>query len=227
MKPLLIQNISPLNASRQRGVVLFFTLIALLALSLAAVALIRSVDTSTMIAGNLAFKQSTTSSANLGVEAATTWLALVNDNNPTLSSRDNPAHPFNVTGGALTVTGNFQNPGYFSNADPAVSLTDGTGIVWDGSDSCGLGANCADQTDAYGNTVRYVIQRMCLDANTAIDSTECLFSDAVEDTGGQEIKNYQTECSDCSVSLPPTQIRITARSVGPKNSISYVQAFVY
>jgi Tfp pilus assembly protein PilX len=60
---------------RQRGVVLFFTLIALVVMSLAAVALIRSVDTSTMIAGNLAFKQSATTSGDGGIEAAVSWLA--------------------------------------------------------------------------------------------------------------------------------------------------------
>ena len=43
---------------KQRGVVLFIALIALVAMSLAAVALVRSVDTATIIAGNLAFKQS-------------------------------------------------------------------------------------------------------------------------------------------------------------------------
>jgi len=57
-------------ASRQRGVVLFFALIALVVMSLAAVALIRSVDTNTLIAGNLAFKQAATSSGDSGLEMA-------------------------------------------------------------------------------------------------------------------------------------------------------------
>lgn len=56
----------------QRGVVLFFALISLLAIMLAAVALVRSVDTSTIIAGNLAFKQSATSSGDAGTETAVT-----------------------------------------------------------------------------------------------------------------------------------------------------------
>src|SRR5476651_1743452 len=61
--------------AKQRGVVLFFTLIALVVMSLAAVALIRSVDTSTMIAGNLAFRQSGGSSTDTGIEAAIAWLS--------------------------------------------------------------------------------------------------------------------------------------------------------
>ena len=58
----------------QKGVVLFFALIALVVMSLAAVALIRSVDTNSMIAGNLSFKQSTLISADRGAENAITWL---------------------------------------------------------------------------------------------------------------------------------------------------------
>lgn len=60
--------------TRQSGVVLFFALIALVIMSLAAVALIRSVDTNTLIAGNLAFKQSAIASADNGLEAAISWL---------------------------------------------------------------------------------------------------------------------------------------------------------
>ena len=43
-------------------------------MSLAAVALIRSVDTSTVIAGNLASKQSATTSADSGIETALDWM---------------------------------------------------------------------------------------------------------------------------------------------------------
>ena len=45
-------------AKSQKGVVLFFALIALVAMSLAAAALVRSVDSGVLVAGNLAFKQS-------------------------------------------------------------------------------------------------------------------------------------------------------------------------
>ena len=60
--------------NKQHGVVLFFALIALVAMSLAAVALIRSVDTNSLIAGNLSFKQSSILSADRGVETAIAWV---------------------------------------------------------------------------------------------------------------------------------------------------------
>ncbi len=54
----------------QRGVILIITLIVLVAMTLASIAMVRSVDTSTVIAGNLAFKQSATASGDAGLEAA-------------------------------------------------------------------------------------------------------------------------------------------------------------
>jgi Tfp pilus assembly protein PilX len=212
---------------KQRGVVLFFALIALLAMSLAAVALIRSVDTSTMIAGNLAFKQSATSSGDAGVEAAITWLSATEAANISALTGINVltdpalAHPFNNTGGK----GAFLNPGYFSNADPAVSLTDGTGIQWTNADSVLV----TPDPDPSGNTIRYVIQRMCRTANTPIATANCLFSGAIVDKSGQNIPLPQDICTGpgCPVAGQTPQIRITTRTTGLKNTISYIQAFVF
>ena len=199
---------------RQRGVALFFALIALLAISLAAVALIRSVDTSTLIAGNLSFKQSATSSGDAGVEAAISWLATTQAANSATNVLTNSAHPFNVTNAAS---------GYYSNADPNLSLTDGIGIQWNNNDSVLVGI------DASGNTSRYVIQRMCRVANTIIPNAGCLFSSAIQDNNGQNVPLPQDICqgAGCPVAGQTPQIRITARTTAPRNTVSYVQAFVY
>jgi Tfp pilus assembly protein PilX len=211
------------HAMKQRGVVLFFTLIALLAMSLAAVALIRSVDTSTMIAGNLAFKQSATSSGDAGVEAAMTWLAATQLANSTINVLTDPTHPFN----------NDNLPaGYYSSLNPALSLTDGTGVQWDNTDSVLVG------TDGSGNTIRYIIQRVCLTANTLPGTqaqplavppkTACLFSKAIDDPNPQHLLLPQEVCKGaCPQAGQTPQIRITARATGPKNTVSYVQSFVY
>src|SRR5512145_2663075 len=60
--------------SRARGAVLFIALIVLVAMSLAGIAIMRSVDTATLIAGNLAFKQGTIQSSDNGIEVAYQWL---------------------------------------------------------------------------------------------------------------------------------------------------------
>jgi len=207
---------------KQRGVVLFFALIALLAMSLAAVALIRSIDTGTLIAGNLTFKQSATSSGDSGLQAAIKWLAATDAANTNINVLMDATHPFNITGG----TGVYQNSGYYSSLDPLISLTNlsgGSRILWDNSDSTLVG------TDTSGNTIRYVIQRMCRIANTPIQSAGCLFSKPSDSTNSMGIQLPQDICqgTGCPSAGQSPQIRITAKISGPRNTVSYVQAFVY
>ncbi len=202
--------------SKQTGVVLFIALVALVAMSLAAVALIRSVDTNTLIAGNLAFKQAATTSADAGIEAAIAQLTGMQDaavNNAKNVLSDN-THTFNVTDLSA-------RPGYHSNVDPTLNLT--ADATWNGSNNQSL------TVDASGNTVRYIIQRMCRTANTAIQNASCLFSSGAEDKNGQEIPLPQNVCfgPGCPVAGQTPQIRVTVRVEGPKNAISYVQAFVH
>lgn len=214
MKSLPKRRFERVRAMKQRGVVLFFTLIALLAMSLAAVALIRSVDTSTLIAGNLAFKQAATTSSDAGIDAAMSWLATIQTANNAINVLNDPAHPFNITDLAV-------RPGYHSNIDPALNLT--ADATWDDLNSVLVG------TDSSGNTIRYLIQRVCRNANQAIQNAGCLFSGALQNNNGQSIPLPQEVCqgAGCPVAGQTPQIRITARTTGPKNTISYVQAFVY
>ena len=220
------------HAIKQRGIVLFFALIALVVMSLAAVALIRSVDTGTMIAGNLAFKQAATASGDAGIERAMEWL-LATQSAENAAGRDvykHATHAFNNSNPAA---------GYYSSADPALILK--SDAVWDAivptstfTDNAGNN-KAIEITDNSGNTVRFVIQRMCRDAYPANDArnipnmTNCLFSDAALDNSGKEVKLPGEICegTGCpSVGQTP-QIRITARVTGPKNTVSYIQSFVY
>lgn len=61
-------------AKRQRGVVLFIALIALVAMTMAGIALMRSVDTANVIAGNFAFKESALHATDVGAEIGMTAL---------------------------------------------------------------------------------------------------------------------------------------------------------
>lgn len=212
---------APLKRLKQRGIVLFFALIALLVLSLAAVALIRSVDTSTIIAGNLAFKQSATSSGDTGIEAAMTWLLATQAANNTINILTDESHAFNLDD---------QAHGYYSSVHddatkPAyVNLFDGS--TWAGTKSVLVGA---DPDPVTGNTTRYIIQRLCRNANKAVKDGNCLFSGAVQDKDGQQVKLPQEVCNGpgCPTAGQTPMIRITSRVTGPKNTVSYVQAFVY
>ena len=220
MNSLSKTGINPMRRSQQRGVVLFFALVALLAMSLAAVALIRSVDTGTLIAGNLSFKRAATSSADAGIEAAITWMVATDIANNGLDPYMNLTHPFNHDGGA----GAFLNAGYYSSINPALSLTDGTGIQWTDADSRLVSA----VADASGNQTRYVIQRMSRYANSLL-TQDALFSGALQSTSGQQVLTSSNVCNGpgCSAPEQSPMYRITSRTTGPKLTISYVQAFVY
>src|SRR5436190_21411231 len=61
---------SPRLVGGQRGIVLFIALLVMVALSLAGIALLRSADTATTVAGNLAFKQSAAAAVDRSIEQA-------------------------------------------------------------------------------------------------------------------------------------------------------------
>lgn len=205
------------QARSQRGVVLFLTLIALVIMSLAALALVRSVDTSTMISGNLAFKHSATMSAETGVEAAIATLTAIQNANIGLNALKDGVHPFNMDSPAT---------GYYSSYDPALKLTDTSALKhvdWKEGVDCVLVGK-----DNAGNEIRYVIQRMCKTQNMVIQDNECLFAGDTKKIDGQEVKLPADICSGpgCPAAGQSPQYAITVKVTGPHNSESYVQNFV-
>ena len=182
------------HSIKQQGVVLFFALIALVVMSLAAVALIRSVDTNSLIAGNLSFKQSSMFSADRGVETAIAWV---------------------LANGALLQADSVAS-GYYATSDviphlDARVLVDASGVI-------------DTMDDGQGNAITYVVQRMCQNPGPASRGAPafCLYGPDIEIPGDTGLD-------------PPTPSRIvtsliyrvTARVVGPKNTVSYIQSFVY
>ena len=200
------------TARKQRGVVLFIALIALVTIMLAAIALMRSVDTSTVIAGNLAFKQSAATSGDGGVQAAINWMTAVAAAAPGVDPSITLAHPFNT-----------DNPvnGYYA----ALRATDNTFVTapttWVNGSSAVFNG---DNPDAAGNSMRYIIERMCNvgTAGQALSTANCLFSNAAQ--GG--ISHVAGEPSPFTGGLSPIN-RVTVRITGPRNTTSYIQAFVY
>lgn len=196
---------------KQHGVVLFIALIALVVLSLAAVALIRSVDTNTLIAGNLAFKQSATISADSGLETAITWLGT----NPT--NADNAAQGYYAT--------NTLPASVLQQTDPANAGWPGT---WNNSNSAkatgtGIDGNGTEATS--GNTIRYVIQRMCSAAGLPM-ADKCLFGAQIAGTNSQSVKSAP-QAGGGGIPTDSPMYRVTARVTGPQNTVSYIQVFVY
>lgn len=67
----------PTTSPRQRGSALFIALIALVTMTLAGIALVRSVDTANLMAGNFAFRQATLQASDVGVETAVSALNII------------------------------------------------------------------------------------------------------------------------------------------------------
>jgi Tfp pilus assembly protein PilX len=198
----------------QRGVVLFIALIVIVAMALAGLALVRSVDTNVLVAGNIAFKQGATNAADQGVEAARTWLVA---NKSTLSDDQ-------VVSGVTAYYSNWQSTIDLTGNDPTK-----TDFNW--------GANALEVTanDGAGNRVRYVIHRLCANSNTTPSSTACVKVSSTSGgggAGGGEYSGrygYERGGASGGFNLTATTVyyRITVRVDGPRNTTSYVQALMY
>jgi len=200
MKPI---RITPRFAARQRGVMLIIALIVLVAMTMAGIAMMRSVDTATIVAGNIAFKQSTVSGADQGLQDAYFWLSS------------------NATGTTLYAdnTGN----GYMSNV-PGLDPDWMNAGAWSNAKVLNSGVE-----DAYGNVISYVIHRMCPVSNCKPGDT-CLGQDNVCGTTPDQtlVSGEGIDMSKANTFTKPPMIhyRITARAVGPRNSTTVVQSMV-
>lgn len=201
------------SARAQQGVILVIALIVLVAMTLAGIALVRSVDTATMIAGNLAFRQSATNSGDGGVEAAVTWL---NGNSGSLEADSGSNGYYATDQRCLDLTGNGTQPS--SGCTPPYTVLD-----WSSASSVKTLAS----TDAAGNTIAYVIHRMCDSAgplNGATCATEQTSQAGSSQGGSRQMTTYQpgTWTSVANIGY----YRITVRVAGPRKTYSYVQAIV-
>jgi Tfp pilus assembly protein PilX len=194
-------------------------LIVLVVMTMAGIALMRSMDTTNLIAGNMAFKQSATNSADRGIEAAIGWLeanragAYLNDPHPDAGYNSSTLNNAGLSSGeqfwsALAAGGVC----YLPMVAGACSPTPAT-----------IPPNSAPYLDAAGNSVSFMIQRLCNatgDRNTAGCS---VVSGAIVTTGNNEGAGEETLTGTAS----SVYYRITARVLGPRNTVSYVQAIVY
>lgn len=207
------------QVSRQRGVVLLLALIALVIMTLAAIAMVRSVSSSNIIAGNLAFQQAATASADQGVETAVVWL----ENNNSQTSTATGAACASGTG-SWVLSCNQAARGYFAaRQDP--STTQSWQDFWKALTDSGA-TPVVLAADTAGNTVSYFVQRMCStggDYNSAGNS--CSIAPAAVDCGNSKRIDSNGGAGNLNC---PTQIyyRITVRVDGPRNTSSYTQAMV-
>ena len=190
---------------RERGVVLFIALLVMVALSLAAIALIRSADTATIVAGNLAFKQSAAAAVDRSIEQAVQALFDPASANPVISDK--------------TVNSLAQN--YFASVRlKSGSIPEIPDELQSKSayQSAGLSSTLST-TDAAGNTTYYVIERMCANSGAAVGANCNLSAAAMgADAGTQHYEALQVAGG--------AYYRVTVRVEGPRNTVQYAQAIL-
>ena len=196
----------------QEGVVLFIALIILVAMSLAGIALLRGVDTGTVIAGNIAFRQNAMFVGDIGVEAARAWM----QSNVGALTADNAANAYYATWADDTdLLGN--------DTDPTTNSFD-----WDNRSKK---VTTAPFTPPSGYEVRYVIHRLCevagdpsTDPAIAAKCMRSSSSGGSTSSGSKGAANY----GSYALSAPVAAVyRITVQVRGPRNTQSYVQATVF
>jgi Tfp pilus assembly protein PilX len=203
---------APCPPVRQQGIVLIIALIVMVALSLAGVALVRSVETTTAVVGNLSFRQAALLPANLAVEQATS--ALFADEatsvTPAIHDKNIDVLAENYFAARLKSDDARGIPFKLQKKDvQKVLYIDAKSA--DVPAECGLGAVCYE--------VRYVIERSCNEPGPATAGNCDMMSPK---------QNSGTTVGD---SAPPTlpQIpfyRVTVRVDGPQNTTAFLQAML-
>jgi Tfp pilus assembly protein PilX len=195
---------------------LIIALIVLVAMTLAAIAMVRSVDTSNLIAGNLAFQQSAVHSGDSGVEAAIAWLEDCNHTHLNCASS--------------TLWEDVAARGYYA-AGSAAARSPVVGQTWDAywaahlsycTSSVVAGVTCLPAQGGTDNVVGYVIDRMCNSTGATTTGASCVASPLVNAATGNAEEAGESQLNAPSV----VYYRITVRIAGPRNSVSYVQAMV-
>ncbi|OEZ28826.1 hypothetical protein [Variovorax boronicumulans] len=216
----------------QRGASLLFALLTLVAMLLATLALVRSVDTSTTLLGNIGFKQDATVTTDQAARAAIDWLST---NKASLNT-------------SLAANGYYANTKEFADdGTTAAGQVDVTGgqlaaasrrlVDWD-NDTCraattGTYADCVIKTASAGtingNSARYVIFRLCnKPGDYGTDSTiHC--AKPMNASGTSASKRGELNYSDYArfANAAGPYYRVVVRVTGARNTASFAETIVH
>ena len=198
----------PRALRRERGVVLMVALIVLVALTLAGLSMVRSVDTGVVIAGNLSFRQAASQAMDAGVEAALTGI------NATWA------------GSANAIPNKYYQYMLADTDADGVPDTDVLGGKVDWKQSMTI----VDPGGLTGYTVNYVVDRMCVQdpLNAAATITSDL--DAQKRCNLEpEVLGFQSQKIGSAGGLGELRkihYRITVKVTGPRNTETYAEAVI-
>jgi type IV pilus assembly protein PilX len=194
---------------RQKGVVLLITLIMLVAMTLAAIALMRSVDTSNLVAGNMAFQQSSLNIADQGTEQAITYLYTV----PNLSC--DGSIPTNLCANGYK---SYHQP----NLEPPTA-----GVTWEKYWSSMVGGPGVQPITGLpsGYTGAFIIEAMCASPQRLNCTTASVVATTTSPQG-EDMGSTNRDFSNSTTTTTAYYYRITTRIAGPRNSVGYVQVII-
>jgi type IV pilus assembly protein PilX len=193
----------------QRGVVMIIALIVLIAMSLAGVALVRSVDTTNLVAGNIGFKQGALQESNNAMETAIGLFALTKPLGVTIDTPELlwPNKPDQNYSAQLLPVNNQGIPLALVNAKNDIT-------AFDTNPAFLIKAT----TDPFTKNVsRFVIDRLCFLADVAADDSHCRMAEISAD-GNTDGEGTHPR--------PIPLYRITTRVDGPNNTVSYTQSII-
>lgn len=193
---------------RQRGLVLFIALIVLVAMTIAGIAIMRSVDTSNLVSGNMAFRQGTINSADGGLDAAYTFLITTKNNSATVGNLD----------------ADMPSEGYYSSVSDPPPARPGDPPDWTANDVWADAKTVG--TDGAGNTIQYVIHRMCRDPNRSFGNNDCAQRRFEGARNGDSARNSGGGGAPPNTSEQLVYFRVTVRVRGPRETLSVAQSTI-
>lgn len=195
------------GARAQRGVTLIIAMIALVILTVGAIAMTRSTDVSLRQAGNLAFKRDL---ANQGERAVASALA-------------------DLRGGALSSEFTRQNGVLARNYSAGQLASSAQGIpnvLLSDSAFSAAGFTAPDLADTTGSVaVRYVIDRQCIGAGV-YDAATCQSYTSGQPVIGLGVKNGPNGADGLVPASARPVYRISVRITGPRGVQTFTQTTV-
>ena len=217
---------------KQKGFIFVLSLVLLIAMTLIGIAIVRSSDASNLIASAIGFKHSTLNASDASIENAINWLTA----NPSLLTADCPNAGYYASEQEGT---DYTGSSSASTDDVSWSRNSISAANWVTADNnnsarCATtGANAADAriasdtiSDTAGNRSSFIIQRLCTNAGpiTVASGNSCGTGQTTTltgaSTGAVSYGNYSVG------GVTQVYYRITIRTIGTRNAVSYTQAKV-
>jgi len=211
------------TASRQRGVVLLFSLVALVVLLIAAVALMRSFNTSLFMSGNIAFKRDLQNQGERAIDKVLPRFR-VGGSLETDAARSADLKTSNYS--ATMLPGNAQGiPDALQSEPKFLAVGVATNDITEANEP---------SLQGQGVSIRYVIDRMATSGGscTTLGPSVCLMTTDITPAGGSSSQwrtPTRTLVPGSAASAPPITTgtvvyRLTVRVNGPRDTQAFYQS---